>query len=77
MRVPSRSPQGKAARHERDATLGRIAEVLGCPIEVLTGNVGTELSDAAELMRLWLAIETPGDRLNVLDLARALAGTQP
>lgn len=55
--------------------LGRIAEALGCPVATLYGEetLLASVSQAAELIQLWFAIEAQEGRDRILALARAIA----
>ena len=69
-------PFGKTGqRPQSEATLARIADILGCPVEAFAegGSCDSEVFGGSELLRLWLAIEDSDDRGKVLDLARTLA----
>jgi hypothetical protein len=54
--------------------LQEISEALGIPVETFIGGKGDHrLTQAAELIRLFDAIETETGRKKVLDVARAVA----
>lgn len=60
------------------AILTRIAEALGVPVQALQSGSGRrDLDQLDELLRLWLAIERPGDRMDLLLVARGIVDAQP
>lgn len=66
------APANRRARTE--ATLERVADALGQPVETFTAGAADQLADdGAELVRLWFRIECVADRRRVLELARSLA----
>ena len=60
------------------SAIRRVADALGCPVETLYGeHDGSDaIVSASELIRLWLAIDTPEGRCRVLACARAVLAEQ-
>lgn len=67
--LPSKSDFGA------DRTLTRLADVLGCPVDVFSDEAREPLGvrGASELLGLWVEIDDDGDRERLLEFARTLA----
>ncbi len=60
-------------------TLARIADAVGRPVAAFVDTSRDDVSadDAAELLRLWTAIEDPEARRQALAFVRSLAEARP
>jgi len=61
-------------RENKEAMLKRLADALDCSPKEFFGEAPNKLSQAAELLRLWFAIEDVHDRAKALVLLRNMSG---
>ncbi len=73
--MPDVSEDHRSRLTESEASLRRIAGVLGCSVDSFRSDVGegNAFAGMSELLRLWLAIGDADARSEILTLARNLA----
>lgn len=64
-------------RHEPEAILARIAEILGVPVAAFYDNQISGIGEPTEFLMLWRAIKDPADRRKVVALMRTIVERQP
>lgn len=72
-RIDSMTDGSESPAERSRLLLETLARTLGCsPADFFGGTAPDHIADAEELLRLWFSIESPTDRLRVLDFARAV-----